>query len=99
MKRHASVRRMPWSRLKSLVESRQASALSGRVTLHQARYRHAQKEVGRVWVAVDGEEVAAFATHMGHARVRPLADSLMDERNAWGTDAAYAGATSEAKAT
>src|SRR5690242_11335537 len=98
MKRHPSVRHMPWSRLKSLVESRQASALGGRVTLHQARYRHAQEEVGRVWLAVDGEEVAAFATHMGWARVRPRADARMDERDAWGTAAAYAEATAEVAA-
>lgn len=89
---------MPWSRLKSLVESRLAPSLDGRVTLHQARYRHARKEVGRVWVAIDGEEVAAFATHMGWTRVRPLADALMDERRAWGTEAAYAAATADAEA-
>ena len=89
---------MPWSRLKALVESRQAPALGGRVTLHQARYRHAREEVGRVWVAVDGQEVAAFATHMGYARVRPLADSLMDERNAWRSTSAYADATTDAEA-
>src|SRR5215218_4823736 len=98
MKRHPSVWRMPWSRLKSLVESRQAPSLSDRVTLHQARYRHAQAEVGRVWLAVDGREVAAFATHMGWARVRPLADAIMDERDAWGTAAAYAEAEAEATA-
>lgn len=89
---------MQWSRLKSLVEARQAPALRGRVTLHQARYRHAQEEVGRVWLAVDGREVAAFATHMGWSRVRPLADQLMDERGTWGTSAAYAEATAEVEA-
>ena len=88
---------MPWSRLKSLVESRQAPSLGDRVALHQARYRHAQKEVGRIWIAVDGKEVAAFATHMGWAKVRPLADSLMDARDAWGTTAAYAEATADAE--
>lgn len=67
---------MPWSRLKSLVESRQAPSLGRRVTIHQARYRYAQEEVGRVWVAIDGQEVAAFATHMGWARVRTLTDAL-----------------------
>jgi hypothetical protein len=70
---------MPWSRLKSLVESRLAPSLDGRVTLHQARYRHAREEVGRVWVAVDGREVASFATHMGWARVWQLADALNAE--------------------
>ena len=87
---------MQWSRLKSLVESRQAAALGGRVTLHQARYRRTQEEVGRVWLAVDGREVASFTTHMGWRRVRPLADQLMDERDAWGTQAAYTAAASDA---
>jgi hypothetical protein len=41
MKRHRSVKRIPWSRLKSLVELRLAPSLAGRGTLHQARYRHA----------------------------------------------------------
>src|SRR4051794_14653935 len=98
MKRHPSVRRMPWSRLKSLVEARQAPSLNGRVALHQARYRHANEEVGRIWVAVDGSEVAAFATHMGYARLRLLTDSLMDERNLWGSTSAYAEAAGEAEA-
>lgn len=89
---------MPWSRLKSLVESRQAPSLGRRVTVHQARYRHAHEEVGRVWVAVDGQEVASFATHMGWARVQPLVNSLMDERGAWGTAEAYAEATAEVEA-
>jgi hypothetical protein len=89
---------MQWSRLKSLVEARQAPSLRGRVTLHQARYRHAQEEVGRVWLAVDGREAAAFATHMGWARVRPLTDALMDERGAWGSPEAYAQASAEVEA-
>ena len=89
---------MQWSRLKSLVESRQAPSLGRRVTLHQARYRHAQEEVGRVWVAVDGREIAAFATHMGWARVSPLTDRLMDERGAWGSTEAYAQASAEVEA-
>jgi hypothetical protein len=68
------------------------------VTLHQARYRHAQEEVGRVWLALDGREVAAFATHMGWARVRPLTDRLMDERGARGSPEAYAQASAEVEA-
>jgi len=89
---------MQWSRLKSLVESRHASSLGRRVTLHQARYRHAREEVGRVWIAIDGREVAAFATHMGWARVRPATDRLMDERGAWGSSEAYAQASAEVEA-
>jgi hypothetical protein len=88
---------MRWSRLKSLLESRQAESVRGRVTLHQARYRHAQEEVGRVWVAIDAREVAAFATHMGWARVQSAAERLMDERGAWGSPEAYSEACAEAE--
>ncbi len=89
---------MPWSRLKSLIESRFAPSLRGHVALHQARYRHTNEEVGRVWIAVDGQEVAAFTTPMGWARARPLADALMDERHGWGTAEAYASARADAEA-
>lgn len=89
---------MKWSRLKALVEARLASSLGRRVTLHQARYRHAQEEVGRIWLAVDGEEIAQFATHMGWARIQPLAAKLLDERGAWGTIEAFGQASDEVEA-
>lgn len=86
---------MRWSKLKSLVEDRFAPSLARRVALHQARYRHSHEEVGRVTLTVDGQEVAAFATHMGWQQVRPLTDQLMDARAAWGSPAAYAQATAD----
>jgi hypothetical protein len=87
---------MQWSRLRSTLEARFAPALQGRVRLHQARYRHAHEELGRVWVAVDGEERAAFATGARWRHVREAADRLMDEREAWGSPAAYEQAVADA---
>jgi beta-phosphoglucomutase-like phosphatase (HAD superfamily) len=73
--------------------------LRGRVRLHQARYRHAHEELGRVWIAVDGEERAAFATGARWRHVREAADRLMDEREAWGSPAAYEQAVADAAET
>ena len=89
---------MQWSKLRSTLEERFAPSLRGRVSLHQARYRHAREEVGRVWFAVDGREVAAFATGARWRQVRTAADRLMDERAAWGSPAAYEEAIAEAAA-
>lgn len=86
---------MKWSQLKSHLQSFLAPSLAGRVALHQARYRYAHEEVGRVWFAVDGQEVGAFATHMGLRDRRRLTDQLMDERDAWGSTAAYTQAAAE----
>jgi hypothetical protein len=88
---------MRWSQLKSRIESFLAPSLAERVALHQARYRQTHEEVGRIWVTIDGREVADFATHKGWRNVRTLADQLMDERQAWGTTAAYAEATTDAE--
>jgi hypothetical protein len=87
---------MQWSKLRSAIEARFAPALRGRVRLHQARYRHSNEEVGRVWLAVDGEERAAFATGARWRGVREAADRLMDERAAWGRPAAYEQAVADA---
>lgn len=54
--------RMRWSKLKSALDELRASALRERVALHQARYRWTREEAGRVWVTVDGREVASFDT-------------------------------------
>ncbi len=88
--------RIQWSKLRSTLEERFAPALRGRVRLHQARYRHTNEEVGRVWLAVDGEERAAFATGARWRHVREAADRLMDERGAWGSPAAYEQAVANA---
>ena len=90
---------MQWSKLKSLVEARFAPTLTGRVSLHQARYRYTREEVGRVWLMVDGGDVASFATGSAWKRVQPEADRLMDEREAWGSTAAYTAAIREAEAS
>ncbi|MGV3708593.1 MAG: SF0329 family protein [Gemmatimonas sp.] len=89
---------MPWSRLRSLIESRFAPTLHGHVTVHQARYRYTHEDVGRVWIAVDGQEVAAFSTHWDWARGRALVEAIMDERQSWGTMAAHTSACAEAEA-
>lgn len=69
---------MKWSRLKSLVEERIAQSLRGRVTLHQARYRHTFEEAGRVWIAVDGREVASFDTARYAARRHEVAAAIRE---------------------
>jgi hypothetical protein len=90
---------MQWSKLKSLVEARFAPSLGRRVSLHQARYRYTREEVGRVWLMVDGRDAASFATGTVWPAVRAEADRLMDQRDAWGSTAAYAAASADAKAT
>ena len=87
---------MQWSKLKSLVEARLADSLGRRVSLHQARYRYTREDVGRVWLAFDGRDVASFATGATLPQVRTEAERLMDEREAWGSPAAYGQATSDA---
>jgi hypothetical protein len=89
---------MQWSKLKSSVEARFAQALGRRVSLHQARYRYTREEVGRVWLMVDGRDAASFATGTAWPKVRAEADRLMDERQAWGSPAAYTEAAAEAEA-
>ena len=53
---------MRWSKLTSSLEALRVPALAKRVSIHQARYRYTREEVGRVWVTVDGREVASFDT-------------------------------------
>ena len=89
---------MQWSRLRSTLEARIAPSLRGRVTLHQARYRHAREEVGRVWLAVDGKELAAFPTGGRWRAVRIEAERLLRERDAT-SPAAWEAAVAEAAAS
>ena len=88
---------MQWSKLRSTLEGRFAPALRGRVTLHQARYRHAREEVGRIWLAVDGAELAAFPTGARWRRVRVEAERLLAERGDRSPDA-WEAAVAEAAA-
>ena len=89
---------MQWSKLKSLVEARFAPSLTRRISLHQARYRYTAEEMGRVWIAVDGRDVASFATGVSWRATMAGAERLMDERAAWGSPAAYNQACDEAAA-
>lgn len=53
---------MRWTKLKSSLEALCAPTLRERVAPHQARYRYTREEIGRIWVTVDGREVASFDT-------------------------------------
>jgi hypothetical protein len=53
---------MRWSQLKTNLESLRAPILGKRVGLHQARYRYTLEEVGRIWLTIDGREIASFDT-------------------------------------
>lgn len=86
---------MQWSKLRSTLEARFSPALRGRVALHQARYRHAREEVGRIWLAVDGTELAAFPTGARWRQVRLEADRLLAERGP-STPASWDAAVAEA---
>lgn len=89
---------MRWSKLKSLVEERFAGSLRSRVALHQARYRYPAREMGRVWIAVDGRELVSYATGDSWKATAAVADDLMNAHQAWGSPAAYNQACDEAAA-
>jgi hypothetical protein len=88
---------MQWSKLKSLIEARFAPSLFGRVSVHQARYRYTREEVGRVWLTVDGRDIASFATGAAWPHVVAEAERRMDARDAWGSPAVYSELTAEAE--
>jgi hypothetical protein len=71
---------MRWSKLKSTLDELLAPELRGRVALHQARYRYTREEVGRVWVTVDGREVASFDTSTYIRRRAELSADLFKAR-------------------
>ena len=60
---------MRWSKLKQQVESRFAETLRGRLELHTAHYRHAHDGDGRLWLTIDGQEVASMC-HFRASRAR-----------------------------
>ena len=80
-----------------MLKERLAPTLRRRVAIHQARYRHSREELGRIWVEVDGREVAAFSTAPAVARRRELTDELMDVNNSWGSSAAFGEADQRAQ--
>ena len=51
---------MRWTKLKQQLESRFADKLRGRLELHTAHYRHAHDSDGRLWLTIDGREVASM---------------------------------------
>ena len=53
---------MRWSQIKTQVESRFAPSVAGRIALHNAGYRWHHDADGRIWITVDGVEVANFCT-------------------------------------
>jgi hypothetical protein len=65
-----------WSQLKSQLTDLIAPALRHRIALHQARYRYTREEVGRVWLTIDGREVASFDTSTYQRRKTELAHAL-----------------------
>jgi hypothetical protein len=65
---------MRWSQLKTHLEALRAPALKKRVGLHQARYRYTREEVGRIWLTVDGREIASFDTSREYDDSQALAD-------------------------
>jgi hypothetical protein len=83
------MKRMPWTRIKSLLRDRLAPALRNRVAVHQARYRHSREELGRIWVQLDEREIAAFSTAPAVRRRRELTDELMNVNNSWGSTEAF----------
>ena len=67
---------MPWRQLASALRERVALPLRERIALHQARYRYTREEVGRVWITVDGREIAQFDTSSYVRRRAELAGDL-----------------------
>ena len=65
---------MRWSQLKTQIEALRAAALKRRVGLHQARYRYTLEEVGRIWLTIDGREVASFDASRESGDGQALAD-------------------------
>jgi hypothetical protein len=51
---------MRWSKLKQQVESRFAEVFRGRLELHTAHYRRAHDSDGRLWLTIDGREIASM---------------------------------------
>jgi hypothetical protein len=75
-----------------MLADRLAPSLRGRLAVHHARYRTSLEEQGRIWIQIDGREVAAFKTLPAERRRRQITDQLMDANNAWGSPAAYTAA-------
>jgi hypothetical protein len=51
-----------WSKLRKQLDCLRAPTLADRIGLHQARYRYSKEELGRLWITLDGREIASFDT-------------------------------------
>jgi hypothetical protein len=74
--------RIRWSKLKGSLDALRAPKLRKRVALYQARYRYTREEIGRIWVTVDGREVASFDTSTYIRRRAELGADLFEIRRA-----------------
>jgi hypothetical protein len=80
--------RMPWRQLTTALRDLRATALRDRIALHQARYRYTREEVGRVWLTVDGREIAQFDTSSYIRRRAELANELRNATHVRSDDSA-----------
>ena len=69
---------MKWSKVQSDVRDRFAPSVRARISLHQARYRRTREEVGRIWLTIDGREIASFDTNSYVRRRAEIADSIRE---------------------
>jgi hypothetical protein len=93
---------MKWSKLKSNLKERLAPSMRDRMALYQARYRNTLEESGRVWLTLDGREIASFETAPYIARRHEVKAGIL-EANALRPDgdpnarAAYSDADEQAQ--
>ena len=67
---------MRWSKIKQQVESRLAASVAGRIRFHNAGYRWHHEADGRIWITVDGDEIASFCTQSYQNQKARLVDDL-----------------------
>ncbi|MGI8856988.1 MAG: SF0329 family protein [Thermomicrobiales bacterium] len=86
---------MQWSKLKKQIEDRFAESLHGRVVVHDTWYRHAGHDRdGRLWLTIDGQEIANFCAFRYWHAERPL----LDEARRLGIGDSYAAASQKLNA-
>ncbi|MCG8459203.1 MAG: hypothetical protein MI919_23245 [Holophagales bacterium] len=69
---------MQWSKLRKQVLSRFAESVAKRVDLHSTRYRWHHEADGRIWITIDGEEMATFCANRFRQRWYRLVDGMME---------------------
>ena len=75
---------MKWTKLHAALNERIAPSLHRRVAIHQARYRRTAEEVGRVWITLDGEEIASFDTNSYVSRRAAIGNEIRSGLGPWG---------------